>query len=274
MRCIHFLQHWFGLSNPVMEEALYDVPLYRQFASLDIGVDRLPNKSTTLRFRHLLEEHELGLRIFEPVDALLTRQGLMLRASTTVDATIIAAPSATKNGTGTRDSEIVGSLFSTIRKGNRWHFGLKAHISVDTESGLVHTMVTTPTNAYDVTQVRELLHSEGVDVFADSGYRGAHKRQEAKDKHLRPHWHIAMMPGKREAPDQTRAYGRLIDELEHTKIHFRANVEHLFRVLKCQFGFTEVRYRGQAKKTTNLAILFTLTSLWMAHKRILRAAEG
>ena len=266
---IHFMQQWFGLSDPAMEEALYDVPLYRQFAGLDIGVDRLPDESTILRFRHLLEEHRLSLAIFDRVNALLARQGLMLRAGTAVDATIIAAPSSTKNSTGTRDPEM-----HQTKKGNQWHFGLKAHIGVDAESGLVHTMVTTPANAHDVTQVHELLHGQETDVFADSGYRGAHKREEVKKSHPKPHWHIAMMPGKRRVLDRARAHDRLVDELERTKARIRAKVEHPFRVLKCQFGFTKVRYKGLAKNTANLATLFALANLWMARKRILQACGG
>ncbi len=266
---IHFLQHWFGLSDPAMEEALYDIPLYRQFAGLDIGADRLPDESTILRFRHLLEEHGLSQRIFEHVNALLASQGLMLRAGTAVDATIIAAPSSTKNSTGTRDPEM-----HQTKKGNQWHFGMKAHIGVDAESGLVHTMVTTPANAHDVTQVHELLHGQETDVFADSGYRGAHKRQEVRNNHPRPHWHIAMMPGKRRVLNRARTHDRLVDELERTKARIRAKVEHPFRVIKCQFGFTKVRYKGLAKNTANLATLFALANLWMARKRILQACGG
>ncbi len=266
---IHFLQQWFGLSDPAMEEALYDVPLYRQFAGLDIGVDRLPDESTILRFRHLLEEHGLSLRIFERVNALLASQGLILRAGTAVDATIIAAPSSTRNSTGTRDPEM-----HQTKKGNQWHFRMKAHIGVDAESGLVHTMVTTPANAHDVTQVHELLHGDETDVFADSGYRGAHKREEVAKSHPKPHWHIAMMPGKRRALDRARMHDRLVDELERTKARIRVRAEHPFRVLKCQFGFTRVRYRGLAKNTANLVTLFALANLWMARKRILQGAVG
>ena len=266
---IHFLQQWFGLSDPAMEEALYDVPLYREFAGLDVGVDRLPDESTILRFRHLLEAHGLSTRLFDHINTLLAERGLLLKAGTAVDATIIAAPSSTKNDTGTRDSEM-----HQTKKGNQWFFGMKAHIGVDADSGLVHTVVTTSANAHDVTQAHELLHGEEEDVFADSGYRGVEKREEIKANRPQPNWHVAMMPGKRRALDKNTPHGSLVDALERTKARIRAKVEHPFRVLKCQFGFTKVRYKGLAKNTANLATLFALVNLWLARKRILQACGG
>mgnify|MGYP002144878034 FL=1 len=266
---IHFLQQWFSLSDPAMEEALYDVPLYREFAGLDVGVDRLPDESTILRFRHLLEAHGLSTRLFDHINTLLAERGLLLKAGTAVDATIIAAPSSTKNDTGTRDSEM-----HQTKKGNQWFFGMKAHIGVDADSGLVHTVVTTSANAHDVTQAHELLHGEEEDVFADSGYRGVEKREEIKANRPQPNWHVAMMPGKRRVLDKNTPRGSLVDALERTKARIRAKVEHPFRVLKCQFGFTKVRYKGLAKNTANLATLFALVNLWLARKRILQACGG
>ena len=266
---IHFLQQWFGLSDPAMEEALYDVPLYREFAGLDVGVDRLPDESTILRFRHLLEAHGLSTRLFDHINMILAERGLLLKAGTAVDATIIAAPSSTKNDTGTRDSEM-----HQTKKGNQWFFGMKAHIGVDADSGLVHTVVTTSANAHDVTQAHELLHGEEEDVFADSGYRGVEKREEIKANRPQPNWHVAMMPGKRRVLDKNTPRGSLVDALERTKARIRAKVEHPFRVLKCQFGFTKVRYKGLAKNTANLATLFALVNLWLARKRILQACGG
>src|SRR5690349_17412581 len=167
---IHFMQQWFTLSDPAMEEALHDVPLFREFAQL--GWDtRLPDESTILRFRHLLEEHKLAEQMLGTVNELLLDKGLMLKAGTVVDATLIAAPSSTKNQSGERDPEM-----HQTKKGNQWHFGMKAHIGVDADSGLVHTVTTTPANETDVEVVAALLHGKEVVVHADSGYTGADKR--------------------------------------------------------------------------------------------------
>jgi IS5 family transposase len=160
------------------------------------------------------------------------------------------------------------------KKGNQWYFGMKAHIGVDAESGLVHTVMTTPANAHDVTQAHALLHGQEEVVFADSGYRGIEKRQEMQDKHAEVDWQIAMMPGKRKALDKTKASHALKDKLEKVKASVRAKVEHPFRVIKCQFGFTKVRYKGLAKNTAQLLTLFALGNLWMARKRIIQGALG
>jgi IS5 family transposase len=259
---IRFMQQWFGLSDPGMEEALHDVPLYCEFARLDPGAMRLPDETTILRFRHLLEENNLSIQ-------LLATKGLMLKTGTVVDATLIAAPSSTKNDKGERDPEM-----HQTKKGNQWYFGMKAHIGVDAESGLVHTVMTTPANAHDVTQAHALLHGQEEVVFADSGYRGIEKRQEMQDKHAEVDWQIAMMPGKRKALDKTKASHALKDKLEKVKASVRAKVEHPFRVIKCQFGFTKVRYKGLAKNTAQLLTLFALGNLWMARKRIIQGALG
>jgi IS5 family transposase len=171
---IHFMQQWFGLSDPAMEEALHDVPLYREFAGLDAGASRMPDESTILRFRHLLEEHALSLQLLATINATLAAKGLMLKTGTVVDATLIAAPSSTKNNSGKRDPQM-----HQTKKGNQWHFGMKAHIGVDAESGLVHTVIGTAANVNDVTQGHALLHGEEADVFADAGYQGVMKRPEA-----------------------------------------------------------------------------------------------
>ena len=175
-----------------MEEALHDIPLYREFAKLDAGITRLPDESTILRFRHMLEQNDLGAQILAAVNAKLIDRGLMLKTGTVVDATLIAAPSSTKNDKGERDPEM-----HQTKKGNQWHFGMKAHIGVDADSGLVHTVTTTPANAHDVTQAHAVLHGQEEVVFADSGYRGVEKRQEIQEKHAGVDWEIAMMPGKR-----------------------------------------------------------------------------
>jgi len=257
---IHFMQQWFTLSDPAMEEALHDVPLFREFAGLGGWSDRLPDESTILRFRHLLEKHKLAAQILGLVNELLCAKGLMLRAGTVVDATLIAAPSSTKNASGERDPEMHQS-----KKGNQWYFGMKAHIGVDAESGLVHTVRGTSGNVNDVVEGNALLHGEESEVFADAGYQGAHKRADARDG---VNWHVAMRPGKRAALDKTRRSHELIDELERLKASMRAKVEHPFRVIKRQFGHVKVRYRGLKKNTAQLSTLFALSNLWMVRKTL------
>ena len=261
---IHFLQQWFGLSDPAMEEALYDIPLYRQFAGLDLGSRGVPDESTLLRFRHLLEEHKLASRMLLVINTTLAAQGLMLKTGSVVDATLIDAPSSTKNKDGKRDPEM-----HQVKKGNQWHFGMKAHIAVDADSGLVHTVIGTAANTHDITQATELLHGEETTVWADAGYRGIEKRPEAKD--LPVNWKVAMMPGKRKCLDRKNPIGALLDTVEQTKASIRAKVEHPCRVIKCQFGFTKVRYRGLLKNTAQLTTLFALSNLWMARKHLLGA---
>jgi IS5 family transposase len=262
---IHLLQQFFGHSDPAMEEALHDIPLYREFAKLDAGITRLPDESTILRFRHMLEQNDLGAQILAAVNAKLIDRGLMLKTGTVVDATLIAAPSSTKNDKGERDPEM-----HQTKKGNQWHFGMKAHIGVDADSGLVHTVTTTPANAHDVTQAHALLHGQEEVVFADSGYRGVEKRQEIQDKHAGVDWEIAMMPGKRKALDKTNASQALTDRIEKIKASIRAKVEHPFRVIKCQFGHRKTRYRGLAKNTSQLLVMFALSNLWMVRKRMIQ----
>ena len=267
---IHFLQQWFNLSDPAMEEALYDTPMFREFAGLDMGEDRLPDESTILRFRHLLEAHNLSLQILATVNATLMAKGLLLKQGTVVDATLIAAPSSTKNQDGERDPEM-----HQTKKGNQWHFGMKAHAGVDADSGLVHSVATTAANAHDVTQAHALLHGEETDVFADSGYRGVEKREEIQAQHPDVNWHIAMMPGKRKMLDKETPMGAVLEKLEQAKASIRAKVEHPFRVIKRQFGFVKVKYRGLAKNTANLVTLFALSNLWMVRKRLLNmVAQG
>ena len=260
---IHFMQQWFGFSDPAMEESLHDVLLYREFAELDAGVSRLPDESTILRFRHLLEKHELSAPLLATINATLAQRGLLLKAGTVVDATLIAAPSSTKNSTGERDPEM-----HQAKKGNQWHFGMKAHIGVDADSGLVHTVVGTSANVNDVTQGHALLHGEEVEVFADAGYQGADKRPEATGVK----WHIAMRPGKRKVLNKATKLGALLDNIEKLKASVRAKVEHPFRVIKRQFGFTKVRYRGLAKNTAQLVTLFALSNLWMARRALIDGA--
>ena len=256
---IHFMQQWFTLSDPAMEEALHDTPLFREFAGVGGWSDRVPDETTILRFRHLLEKHKLAPEILKSVNELLSAKGLLLKAGTVVDATLIAAPSSTKNKTGERDSEMHQS-----KKGNQWHFGMKAHIGVDAESGLVHTVRGTSGNVNDVVQANALLHGEEAEAFGDAGYQGVDKRDDANPD---VRWNVAMRPGKRKALDKTRTVGQLIEQLEKLKASIRAKVEHPFRVIKRQFGHVKVRYRGLKKNTAQLTTLFALANLWMVRKR-------
>ena len=257
---VHFMQQWFSLSDPAMEEAFFDTPLYREFAQLDAH-GRLPDESTILRFRHRLEKHKLAEQILVVVNALLSERGLLLKAGTAVDATLIPAPSSTKNKDRARDPEMHSS-----KKGNQWHFGMKAHIGVDADSGLVHTVRGTCGHVGDVTEGNSLLHGQETDAFGDAGYQGVAKRPDAKDSVT---WHIAMKPGKRRALNKDKASDVLVNQLEKLKAGIRAKVEHPFRVVKRQFGYAKVRYRGLKKNTAQLVTLFALSNLWMVRIKLL-----
>lgn len=262
---IHFMQQWFTLSDPAMEEALHDMPLFRDFAGLSWD-SATPDESTILRFRHLLETHKLPEQILKTVTDLLVSKKLLLRKGTIVDATLIAAPSSTKNKTKSRDPEM-----HQTKKGNQWYFGMKAHIGVDADSGLVHTVRGTAANVGDVVEANSLLHGQETDGYADAGYQGADKRPdmpiETAERRLR--WHIAMKRSKRKALDPKQPIPALQEQLEQVKSKIRAKVEHPFRVIKQQFGHVKVRYRGLRKNTQQLHTLFALANLWMARARLL-----
>ena len=243
---VHFMQQWFTLSDPAMEEALHDMPLFREFAGLNWDT-AVPDETTILRFRRLLEEHKLAPQILALVNELLGAKGLLLRAGTVVDATLIAAPSSTKNASGERDPEMKQS-----KKGNQWYFGMKAHIGVGADSGLVHTVRGTAGSVNDVVEANCLLHGEETEAWGDAGYQGAAKRPDAQG---RVRWNIAMRPGKRRALDKDNVIDTLIDKVEKLKAGIRAKVEHPFRVIKRQFGHVKLRYRGLKKNTAQLHTL-------------------
>jgi IS5 family transposase len=257
---IHYLQQWFALSDPAMEEALHDMPVFREFAKLGGGVERLPDETTILRFRHLLEKHDLATDMLRVVNDILQAKGLTMKKGTVVDATLIAAPSSTKNAAGERDPEM-----HQTKKGNQWYFGMKAHIGVDAHSGLVHSVVGTAANVNDVTKAGALLHGQEEVAFGDAGYQGVHKRPEAAG----PTWHVAMHPGLRRKLNPFIEPEFIAEQAEKLKASVRAKVEHPFRVLKRQFGYTKVRYRGLAKNTAQIITLFALSNLWMARRRLL-----
>ena len=260
---IHFLQQWYALSDPAMEEALVDTPVMRRFAQIG-GMDAIPDETTILNFRRLLETHGLAEKLFAQVNAHLQRKGLSLRSGTIVDATIISAPSSTKNRDGGRDPEM-----HQVKKGNQWFFGMKAHIGVDDASGLVHHVECTAANVSDVTQVHRLLHGKEDVVFGDSGYTGVAKRDELKD--VDAAFLIAEKPSAIKAMKTTREQ-KEARALERLKASVRAKVEHPFRVIKRQFGYVKVRYRGIAKNAAQVLTLFALSNLWMVRRRLMPAA--
>ncbi|MDE1997954.1 MAG: IS5 family transposase [Burkholderiales bacterium] len=260
---VHFLQQWFDLSDLAMEESLFEAALYLEFAGLS-SVERNPGRVSILRFHHMLEEHQLAPKILAVVNAPLGDKRLMLRLSTPVDATPIAAPSSTTDEDRERDPEM-----HQTKKGKQRHHGMNAYIGADADQGLVHSVATTAANANDVTQAHALLQGEETNVFTDSGYRGEYKREEIQSQHPNVNWHIAMMLGKRKGMDRSAPMGATLEKLERTKASIHAKVEHPFRVIKRQFGYTKVKYREPAKNTANLVTLFALSSLSMVRKQLL-----
>lgn len=256
---IHFLQQWYALSDPAVEEALYDSAAMRRFVGIDLGQEGVPDETTVCKFRHLLEKHDLANPLFAAVGKYLKQHGMTLSQGTIVDATLIAAAPSTKNKAKARDPEM-----RQTKKGQQWYFGMKAHIGVDEETGLVHTVTGTAANVADVTEVANLLHGEERHVFGDAGYTGAHKRAP---KRGRTFW-IAAKRSVVKAIDDPELR-EITEQLEHVKASIRAAVEHPFRVLKRQFGFTKVRYKGLAKNGAQVTTLFALVNLWMARKRLM-----
>jgi len=250
---IHCMQQWYSLSDPAMEDALHDSDAFRCFAGLE-ALGRIPDESTICKFRHLLERHQLGRSIFESINAHLVEQGITLREGSLMDATIIEAPSSTKNKEKSRDPEM-----KQTKKGNQWHFGMKAHIGSDIITGVVHHFKTTSANVHDLNEVDPLLHGKEQLVVADAGYRGIENRPELTGKSIV--WGISANPSQvkawRKQPRKYRA------ELAYQKMlsSFRAKVEHPFRVIKCQFGFTKARYKGLVKNDNKLAVMFGLANL-------------
>lgn len=256
---IHFLQQWYALSDPAVEEALYDSAAMRRFVGIDLGQEGVPDETTVCKFRHLLEKHDLANPLFAAVGKYLKQHGMTLSQGTIVDATLIAAAPSTKNKAKARDPEM-----RQTKKGQQWYFGMKAHIGVDEETGLVHTVTGTAANVADVTEVANLLHGKERHVFGDAGYTGAHKRAP---KRGRTFW-IAAKRSVVKAIDDPELR-EITEQLEHVKASIRAAVEHPFRVLKRQFGFTKVRYKGLAKNGAQVTTLFALVNLWMARKRLM-----
>lgn len=255
---IYFLQQWYQLSDPGAEEALYDIQSMRQFTGLELGHDAIPDETTILNFRHLLERHDLTKALFAAVSEHLQLRGAMLRGGTIMDATLIAAPPSTKNKERKRDPEM-----SSSKKGNQWYFGMKAHIGVDAKSGLVPTVETTTGRVHDAKVMDQLMRKDDRAVFADKGYVNEKKKRAAREADV--YWAVKEKPkrGRRLSSSQKKR------NCKHGTI--RAKVEHVFRVLKCQFGYRKVRYRGLAKNTAQLVSLLALANVSLA-RRTLAAA--
>ncbi len=255
---IYFLQQWFNLSDPAVEEALYDSAVMRQFAGIDLGSEPVPDETTVCKFRHLLEEHHLGGEILETVNLYLQGRGVRISSGTIVDATIIHAPSSTKNQEEKRDPEM-----HQTRKGKQWYFGMKAQVGVDSKTKLVHTVVATAAHVADSTVLPELLHGEETHVWGDQAYRG-----QAEVIH-------ECSPGAKDCTNKRYRYKDRIDEVEReknrTKSKVRSKVEHVFAVLKLKFGFVRVRYRGIEKNANRLFAAFALVNLFMVRKKLLRS---
>jgi IS5 family transposase len=266
---MYFLSQWYGLGDEATEEALYDSQALRTFAGVELDSKRsVPDATTLLHFRHLLESQGLTKRILEEVNAVLGERGAFMREGTIVDATIIAAAPSTKNKAQARDPEM-----HQTKKGNAWHFGMKAHVGVDMHSGLVHTVVTTAANEADITQAHALLHGEEKTVYADAGYTGVEKREEIAAKFPAVRWQVAAKRSKVKAmAEGTRK--ELTQTLERCKAQLRAYVEHPFHIVKNLFGHRKVRYRGLAKNTAQLHSLFALANLVLGKSWLVAEAQG
>ena len=253
---VHCVQLFYNLSDPGMEDILYEVESVRRFAGLKLS-GPLPDETTILNFRHLLDKHELGEGLFEEINRHLESQGLRLQEGTIVDASIIAAPSSTKNRGKERDPEM-----HQTKKGNEWHFGMKVHIGVDSQTGVVHSVSTTPANVHDVIETPRLLHGGETQVWCDAGYQGVHQRPENRD--LEVEWQVAMRPGRRRKLEPGSAEAAM----EKGKASVRAKVEHPFLYIKRHFGYAKTRYRGLAKNTQRLALLLGFANLMRAEPHL------
>jgi IS5 family transposase len=254
---IYFMQHWFNLSDPGMEEALYDSRVMRDFAGIDLGEEPAPDESTILKFRHLLEAKNMGAELLQLVNSYLDENGLKVSRGTIVDASIINAPSSTKNRDQARDPDM-----HQTRKGNQWYFGMKLHIGVDSKTKLVHSAVATAANVHDSQVLDDLLHGDETRVWGDTAYAG--QKRTLKE----------IAPQSRDFTQQKASRNRALSAQERnrnrTKSRVRSRVEHVFHILKCRFGFTKVRYRGLEKNANHLFAALALVNLVMAKRRLLQ----
>lgn len=245
---MYFIAHWFNLADEACEDALYDVPAFREFCRIDLGRERVPDATTLLNFRHLLEQHQLGTAMFAKVGELLLAHGMKVSGGTIVDATIIEAPSSTKNSDGTRDPEM-----HQTKKGNQWYFGMKVHIGVDSKSGLVHSASVTPANVHDSQELPRLLHGAETRVYGDSAYAG----KKAAIKEAAPNAKDFTQKRAR----RNKPLSEADRETNRRKSQVRARVEHPFRPFKNLFGFAKVRYRGLMKNANRAFALLALINI-------------
>ncbi len=258
---IHMVQLFYNLSDPGMEDALYEINSIRRFVGLNRFDRGIPDETSIMRFRHLLEKHDLGQKLFEQIREELTARGLYFREGTMVDATIIQAPGSTKNQSRTRDPEMASTC-----KGNQYYFGMKLHIGADSGTGLIHSLHTTSANVHDITVADRLLHGEEKHVHADAGYLGMDRREEHGKRKVS--WHIAVRRSQRKMLNEAG------QQLEKLKASIRAKVEHPFAIIKRQFGYGRVRYRGLKKNTNRLYVLSALANLLLADRFIRRGLQG
>lgn len=258
---MYFLQQWFSLADEALEDAIYDSQAFRNFLCIDLGRETVPDATTLCGFRRWLEDGERGKALFERINTELGARGLLLHKGTLLDATIIAAAPSTKNRAKARDPEM-----HQTRKGNQWHFGCKAHIGADLHSGAVHTLTVTAANAADVTQTEHLLHGQEQSVHADAGYTGAHKRPGMAERDIQ--WHIAEKRSRVNAIAE-EALREATLKAERIKAQLRARVEHPFHVVKNLFGYRKVRYKGIAKNTNQLHVLFGLANLYALRRPLM-----
>ena len=252
---IYFMQQWYGLSDPAMEDALYDIESMRRFADIDLEVDVIPDETTILHFRHLLEKHQLTKKIFEKTQQYLTEKGLLLREGTIVDATIISAPSSTKNQGKTRDKEM-----KQTKKGNQWYFGMKAHVGTDTRKGLAHSVVVTDAAVHDSQVMDELLHGEEQAIYGDRAYTSEKKRQEYEARGI--NWCV-----NRKA---CRHYQLTPEDVayNHRQSQIRAKGEHAFLVVKHLWHYQKVRYKGLFKNAVQVFSLFALANFYLVRHEL------
>lgn len=269
---MYLLQIWFNLSNPAAEDAIYDSYAMRKFTDIDFMNETVPDETTLCKFRHLLEEKSLNKLFFDAINRVMEATGHMMKGRTIVDATIINAPSSTKNAVKSRDPEM-----HQTKTGSEWRFGMKSHIGMDAGSGLVHTMKVTAANVHDVTVASKLIREDDKVVYVDSGYLGIQKRAEVQDD---AHLSAINYRINRRAHSLPKVSENAIDwerHIEHRKSTVRCKVEHAFRIIKCQFGYTKTRYRGLAKNGNRLYAMFACANLYMlamAGRRLERPNKG
>ena len=257
---MYLLQIWFNLSDEAIEDSLYDIQSMRQFVGINLLAEDVPDATTLLKFRHLLESNGIARQLFSDLGQELVRSGKMVRGGTIVDATIFDAPSSTKNEKQERDPEM-----HQTKKGNQWYFGMKGHIGVDADSGLVHTVEATAANVHDIVVAEALLHGEETDVYGDSGYTGLEERDEMKENHPKAKCHTARRPSsvKRMLDGSEREQAQAE---EHAKASIRAKVEHAFHIVKVVFGYRKVRYRGLSKNLSRLHMMFACANLLLTER--------